>query len=119
MDASTLMRRLSLIEDRIDNLRDHINLIENNFIEKNKAVLKEIRELHEKNRELRNSMTELEEDISQMADKFNDFATKQQLKVLERYLYFLNPLDYVTKKEVKDLIKEQQKDLDTQELEEE
>ena len=102
--SSSMMRRVILIEDRIDNLREHINLIENNFIDRNKELAKEMREVNEKISDLRSNLIKMEESMSQILEKFEEFATKEQVKVLERYLYFLNPLDYVTKKEVNNLL---------------
>ena len=63
-----------------------------------------MQEINEKMREIKVNLISFEENMTQMIEKSNDFATKDQLKVLERYLYFLNPLDYITRKELKNLI---------------
>ena len=106
---SEMNRKLAIIEDRLQTLRDHIALVEKDSLEKTKALAVEVHEYDEKIDVIRKEIEKIESMIERIVSKLELFASKEQLKVLERYLNFWNPLDYVTKKDVEELINEKLK----------
>ena len=101
---SDMNRKLAIVEDRLQNLRDHIALVEKDALEKNKALVVEVHEYDDKIDALKKDIEKLESMFERLISKLELFASKEQLKVLERYLNFWNPLDYVSKKDVEELI---------------
>lgn len=101
---SEMNRKLEIAESRIEELREHLSLVENDAIEKNKSLLMDFHEFNEKIDSMRKETENLKEVMERIISKLEMFAGKEQVKVLERYLNFWNPLDYVSKKDVEELI---------------
>jgi len=90
---SKLNRRLSLIEDRISNIRDQVDLIETNLVDKHKSATSGLAELNNKIKDFNSKIADLKNDNMRLTSQMNNFATKQDVQVLERYINFWNPLD--------------------------
>jgi chromosome segregation ATPase len=90
---SKLNRRLSLIEDRISDVRDQVDLIETNLVDKHKSATSGLGELNNKIKDFNSKITDLNNDTLRLTSQMNNFATKQDVQVLERYINFWNPLD--------------------------
>jgi chromosome segregation ATPase len=90
---SKLNRRLSLIEDRISDIRDQVDLIETNLVDKHKSATSGLSELNNKINDFNSNITDLKNDNMRLTSQMNNFATKQDVQVLERYINFWNPLD--------------------------
>jgi len=104
-ELAKLNRRLNLIENRTDSVQDHLNLVDSNLIEKHKSSVSEIRELQIKLQETQAQMREFSELFKRLASRMSDFASRDDVKVMERYLNYWNPLSIVTKNEVEGMIK--------------
>ncbi|MDP6845858.1 MAG: hypothetical protein QF460_02810 [Candidatus Nanoarchaeia archaeon] len=88
-----LNRRLSLIEDRLDNVRDQVDLIESNLVDKHKSSTSGLSELNNKIKDFNSKITDLKNENMRLSSQLGNFATKQDVQVLERYINFWNPLD--------------------------
>ncbi len=104
--SAQINQRIRIIEQRFEEFREHLDLIESNLLEKEKEMNKEINMLTETIRELRAEVKKTTEEYDKVFDKLDSFAPKEKLKVIERYINMLNPIDYVTKEEVEELISE-------------
>jgi len=103
---SQMSRKLRLLEERIDNLRGHIDLIENNMLEMNKNISAELVSFNKTARELRREMQENIEKFDKLTDSVNQLASKESVKVIEKYIDLLDPLTLVTRNEVDEIIDE-------------
>ena len=103
---SDMNRKLAIVEDRLENIRDLIALVENDSLEKIKALTIEVHDYDDKIDALYKELEKLRGMIERVVSKLELFAGKEQVKVLERYLNFWNPLDYVSKKDVEELVDE-------------
>jgi predicted nucleic acid-binding Zn-ribbon protein len=99
-------RKMRMMEERIDNLRNHLELLENNMIEMNKSVSEELETFNKTFQELRNQMQDNLEKFSRLAENINHLASKESVRVVEKYIELLNPMTLVTRDEVEDIIKE-------------
>jgi len=99
-----LAARVKIVEERIDNLRSHIELVDGTVIEKHKAVVSEIRTLQDQMRGLRSGLDEVKSLTERIVKRLEAFASKEEVKVLERYVDAWQPLNYVTRSEVKSII---------------
>ena len=92
-EIAKLNRRVGLIEDRMRDLRDQIDLIENNLVDKHKSAISGLVELNNKIKDFNSKITDLNNDNLRLTSQISNFATKQDVQVLERYINFWNPLD--------------------------
>ena len=96
--------RIRLLEQRSENLRRHLELLDNSLIEKHKTVVGEIRDIQDGMRSLRADI-ELIKDLSErVAKRMEALASKEEVKVLQRYVEYWQPLSFVTRSEVKSMM---------------
>lgn len=105
-----LGKRLQIVEERLDNLRDHLEILDNNLRENSKSQTEKINSIWETLKEFQEQLKENTELFHRLADRIELFATKEQVKVLERYINMWNPLDGVTRKEVEEIVDEKLKE---------
>ncbi len=103
--VSDTARRLRLLEESIEVLRAHLNLIDSSLIEKHKEAIKGIRGLEDSMRSLRAEIDQLKDISVRMIKRMEAFAPKEDVKVLERYVSLWQPLKYVTRSEVEAIVK--------------
>lgn len=105
-ELASINRRIRIIEEQIASVRSHIDMLDNSLIEKHKSSTEDIRNVEASFREIQSEIKENKELIERVVNKLSEYASKENVKVLEKYINFWNPLHYVTKQEVVDLIKE-------------
>jgi hypothetical protein len=93
--------RVKLLEQRVDNLRSHLEMVDGSLIEKHKSVISELRDAEDGMRSLRADTDSLKDLIERVAKRMEALASKEEVKVLERYVELWQPLQFVTKAEVK------------------
>ena len=103
---ANLNRRLRLIEERYDGLRKKIQLIEQNMLKQSKTLSQETRATSSDLIEMRRSIEDLRGKARLMVKELMDCAKADELKVLQKYIDFLEPLQYVTRTEADKLIRE-------------
>jgi predicted nucleic acid-binding Zn-ribbon protein len=99
-------RRIRLMEDRIDNLRSHLELLENNILEMNKSMSDELNNFNKTAHELRREVQGSIENVGKLAEKIDELASKDSVKVIEKYIDLLNPMMLVTRDELNEVIKD-------------
>lgn len=102
---SDTSRRLRLLEENIDVLKSHVNLLDSSLIEKHKEAIKEIRSVEDGLRDLRAEIDQLKDISVRMIKRMEAFAPREDVKVLERYVSLWQPLKYVTRSEVEAIVK--------------
>jgi len=109
--TSDLSSRVKLIEERIENLRNHLDLVDGSLVEKHKSLVSDIRDLEDGMRSVRADMDMLKELAERLAKRMEAFASKEELKIIERYVSLWQPMNFVTRAEVKaavqNILKEQ------------
>jgi predicted nucleic acid-binding Zn-ribbon protein len=103
---SDVNRKMRLMEERINNIRNHVELLESNLIEMNKSVSEELETFNKTFQELRTQMQEDLEKFGRLSENINRLASKESVRVIEKYIELLNPMTLVTRDEVEDIIKE-------------
>ena len=93
--------RVKLLEQKTDNLRGHLELIDDSLIEKHKSVISELRDSEDGMRSLRADIDALKELTERVAKRMEALALKDDVKVLQRYVELWQPLQFVTRAEVK------------------
>lgn len=103
-EIASLSRRVKIVEEQIDTLSSKVQLTEKDTIEKHKTSIKRINKTESDMREIRGKLQEINELVMRIADRLKDLAPKEDIEILERYSKWWQPLNYVTKKEVSDMI---------------
>lgn len=104
--STELISRIRINEARLANLRERLIVTDNNAIEEFRRMSEQIRDINAEIKEMKNDLFKLKEILKDVAKEMSSFARAPELKVLEKYINTWNPLNFVTEKEVLNLIKE-------------
>jgi len=96
--------RIRLLEERTENLRSHQDMIDASVIEKHKSLVSEIRNIEDGQRALRADMDMLKDVVERLTRRLDAFASKEEVKVLQRYVELWQPLNFVTRSELKNAV---------------
>jgi len=109
--VSSLSSELKLIEGRLDTFSSRVDIVDTSSVERHKATTSRLRTLEARTRSLRADLDELESLLTRIEKRLEALATKDEVKVLERYTELWQPLNFVTKSEaasiVRNILKEQ------------
>jgi predicted nucleic acid-binding Zn-ribbon protein len=103
--VSDLDRRLRVLEERYSNLRKKIQLTDQNLIESERSFGKELRGFNNDILEMKRNTSDFDEKVSIFAGELTNIAQKTDLKVVEKYLAMWNPSMFVTRKELREYLK--------------
>jgi len=106
-----LSGRIKVLEERIDTMRTHLELLDNTLVERHKTIVAEINDLKDSIRSIRADLEEVKDFNERLAKRMEALASKEELKVLERYVDAWQPLNYITRNELKATVKALLKDL--------
>jgi|GEM_PF-839238 len=98
--------RLTVLEERMTNLRKKGQLMEQNLLEYERDARTDIKALTERVTELARKVQDVKETIDAMAAELGTAVKKHEFQVLERYMDLWQPLAFVTREEAKLLIQE-------------
>ena len=91
-ELSKINRRLTLMENRFSNLSDHVSLIENSLNDRHKSSGKNVSNIEISVKEIRDRVSDFELELKKFNGIISNFASKQDIKILERYINFWNPI---------------------------
>jgi hypothetical protein len=91
-ELSKINRRLTLMENRFSNLSDHVSLIENSLNDRHKSSGKNVSNIEISVKEIRDKVSDFELELKKFNGIISNFASKQDIKILERYINFWNPI---------------------------
>ncbi|MCF7866081.1 hypothetical protein K9L67_00570 [Candidatus Woesearchaeota archaeon] len=107
---SEISSNLRILEDRYYNLRKKIQLTDQALLDTQRSFFKEKRILGDDLIQTKMVVQELSEQIDLMRLEIVDAVKQKDFKVLEKYLDLWDPMQFVTRKEVDDLIEENERD---------
>lgn len=105
-DIGNLSRRLRLLEESSTNIRRALQVTEQNMLGKNKVFSTDIRTLTSDIGDMKQEIAEIKEKIIELVKELREAAKRDEVKVLEKYINFWNPVKFVTQNEVEDIVKE-------------
>ncbi len=106
---SDLNSRVRTIENKYNLLAERLLITNQNTVESHKRLSEEFTKTNRELQNLKTSITTFKDTIKKLIEEISDFATKQEIKVLERYINMWNPLNFVTTEEVENIINEKLK----------
>ena len=106
MPETDILRRIKYIEEKIsmfNNIVQTIDVTTRNSLEDMK---KEIEQIREEIKEIKDEVNDLEIKVKAITDQLSLFATVDQVKTISSIIDYINPFEFVTKKEVEKIVKE-------------
>lgn len=103
-NLSEVASNLRILEDKYTGLRKKLQLTDQTLLDMQKNLFKEKKLLTEEITESKLKLQDLTDDLLNMKSELKDTVKHNDLKVLDRYLDFWEPLQFATRKEVEDLI---------------
>lgn len=97
--------RLKILEERYSTLRKKTQTVEHNIISVEKNHYDDLRILNDNMAEIRHKMRDIIEKVSLLSDEVHNFASRNDLQVLEKYVNYWEPVDFVTRKEVNNFLR--------------
>tara|TARA_Y100000310_G_scaffold272681_1_gene287800 strand:+ start:349 stop:813 length:465 start_codon:yes stop_codon:yes gene_type:complete len=108
-DVENAVSRLRVLEERHNNVRSELRITEENMLHKNRKLSKEIKTLTSDINELRRENEELKARMLAIMKELQNFAASQDVEVLKKYIDMWEPMNFVTHKEVQEVVMEEMK----------
>ena len=102
-----LNTRVRIIEGKYNLTRERMLLINQNMIDHYKDLNSDMKVMKEDIKEIKETLEIIKETSRNLVKEMSFFARKEQLKVLEKYINMWNPLNFVTREEVLELMKKE------------
>jgi hypothetical protein len=106
MNDPETLRRLKYLEEKIsmfNNILQTMDVTTRNSLDDFKL---EIENIKKEINDIKQEINDIEIKIKAITDELSNFATTDQLKIINSILDYINPFDFVTKKELDKLVKE-------------
>jgi hypothetical protein len=95
-----VLRQLRILEDRTVNLRRKAHLTDENLLTQEKKLQTEIRSLTDELTDVRRSLAQLSAGLAEVQGELAHAATIYDVKAIEKYLAFWEPVGFVTQAEL-------------------
>jgi len=103
---NNISRRLRILEERYASLREQIRFTDQSFLKSKQKLAAEIKAADSELGELNSQIAEMREKINDLLKELSLCAKQEDLKVIEKYIEIWEPVEFVTRKEVLDAIKQ-------------
>ncbi len=102
--VNSLSRTIKLLEDKYYNLRKKVQVDEENSLAQDKKMSNEIKVIKSDVLEVKKEMEDLKDKIRLIVKELKMTANAEDVKVLKKYLDLWEPVEFVTRNEVKKMI---------------
>jgi len=111
-DVSSLSSRIRMIEERYDNLRRKTQVTDQNMLMNQRKVVNEMKTFQSSITEMKRDINDIKEKIRMIIKDLNESAKKEDITVLQKYINLWEPVNFVTRNEVKQILKEELSELE-------
>ena len=105
-EVRDLSRRLRTLEERYTNLQTKTQITEQNMLSRNKRISVEIKTINLDMNEIKKELLEVKDRILLLLKEIQSLAKKEELQVLNKYINLWEPINFVTRTEVAQIIEE-------------
>ncbi len=105
-EVTDMNRRLRTLEERYYNLQSKTQLTEQNIISRNRHITIEMKALNSEINDIKKGINEIKERILSIINELKVTSKKEDVKILEKYINLWEPVNFVTRNEVRDIINE-------------
>lgn len=103
---SSFGTKIKSLEERQESLREKTLLLGQSFLKQEETLREEISMLKDEIKELRSDLERVKERTESIIQEIGNFARKEELKLVEKYMKIWEPLKFVKESEVKKMIAE-------------
>ncbi len=103
---NSIARRMRLLEERYTTLRKKTQLSDQNMLNLQKDLHRNVTAFGDEMTDLRKELLELRDTVRLVIKEIKDCAKTEDVKVLESYINLWDPIKYVTKEEVARIVEE-------------
>lgn len=107
---NSLASNLRILEERYSNLRDRLQVSEQNIIMMDKELRSDLKMLSEDVLELKREINDINDKLRIISSEIKNLVNKHEFKVVERYIDLWQPMNFVTRNELKKLLEEKLKE---------
>ncbi len=105
-ELESTINRLRVLEERYTNLQTELRVTEENMIRRGKKVTTDIKTLTLDINELRKEINDIKDKVLMIIKELQSCAKREDVKVLQKYIEMWEPMNFVTHKEVEEIIDE-------------
>lgn len=98
--------KLADLESKHELLRERVITLGDSFVKNRDRLKKETNSLKDDLREIKNSLLDLHEKLGHLISETENFARKEELRIVEKYMRLWEPLKFARTEEVKGMIDE-------------
>ncbi len=102
--------RVNDIEERTTQIKERLLTLSQTILKQSEKLNKEMVVMKEDMRNVHNEIDRLKETVEHIVRESSEFARKEEIKVLERYVKMFEPLEFATMDDVKRIVKKAVKD---------
>ena len=104
MDIKDVTSRIRVLEERFNTFTKKISLIEQNMLSSNKKESGQLKDVNTDLIEIKRSLSEVKERMRELIADLGDVARIADVTQIQKYVDMWNPLQFVSKNEVRKLI---------------
>ena len=97
--------RIQDIDERNRLIRERVLLLGKNLISSRQDVEDELKEIKQDNQQIKQDIDEIKKVSNKLISEFNKFVKREEITIIERMLKDFQPLEFMRKKDVEELIK--------------
>ncbi|MEM2089550.1 MAG: hypothetical protein QXL88_00435 [Candidatus Pacearchaeota archaeon] len=109
---SDFSTRISDLEERIKLMHDRISILDQTMLKQNQRVMQELKLINEEISVLKEKVDKLEEAVQHIISESQEFARKEELMTIEKFMKMWEPMNFATLDDVRKMIKEMKRDKD-------
>ncbi|MAG39253.1 hypothetical protein CMO90_04165 [Candidatus Woesearchaeota archaeon] len=104
-NVTSVGSRLRVVEERYSNIRKKIQMTDESLLDFEKDIRTELKALNQEFLELKRIVSEINDNLSLMSSELKKSVKQTDLKVVEKYVDMWQPMNFVTREELKKHIK--------------
>ncbi len=106
LGLNTLGRSLKVIEDKLSNARNKLQITDQNLVSLGKKVSDDTKIVNSELTEMKRDIEDIKEKMRLIIKELKVCAKQEEIQVLTKYLNLWDPLQFVTRNEIEKIIKE-------------
>lgn len=105
--VNNVSRSLKTLEDKYSTLKKKAQVTEQNMITNDKKIIGDVKLINSEIMDLKTDLNDLKEKLVLLIKELKLSATKEEVKILEKYISYWEPLNFVTRQELDKILSEQ------------
>jgi hypothetical protein len=104
--VNNVSRSLKTLEDKYGILRNKAQVTEQNMISNDKKLISDVKLVNSEIMDLKTDINDIKEKLNILVKELKLTSTKEEVKVIQKYLSYWEPLNFVTRQELDKILGE-------------